>query len=152
MEHKRKEVTITIYEEFPRKADAHTTAGCGRTYAPSLGYDRKAMLLAYSRQLRQLHAQQDLTHPNLSKPDWKKWKAAFICTGSSMRRDALCPKFQLWIRLCFRRLLGRFRRIRRGQFVTYDDDSHSHHDHRRMRWKHIVRQISWLWSCGGRQA
>lgn len=81
----KKDVIITVYEEPVLRPGARPSTAHWRPRPPSLGYDRRGLLLAYSQELRHFHAlQQSQTNKNIPRPDWKKWKSAFTFTDLSV--------------------------------------------------------------------
>ncbi|XP_039126917.1 uncharacterized protein LOC120263061 [Dioscorea cayenensis subsp. rotundata] len=95
MQKRNNKVIITIYEEpcisnmLQKSSIANQTQR--RTRSSALGYDRKALLLAYSQQLRKSNTKA------ISRPNWIEWKAAFKDRSHCMRSGSSRRKFRFWM-------------------------------------------------------
>lgn len=112
------------------------------------GFDRRALLLAYGRQLRQVHTAGDEDRMAAS-PNWRKWKDDFA-NQNTMKSGS--PR---GIRIAGRR--RRHRRLEYEQVETIDGDGGNVKRRWRCdrkclqrRWKRVMHWISSRWKSGRR--
>ncbi|XP_042455133.1 uncharacterized protein LOC122039737 [Zingiber officinale] len=98
-------IIVQVFEEkpaaMPRTSDAALLLRRPAVGDHLLGYDRRQLLLDYTRQLRRIHAEQGSS----AAPTWAKWKAGLLHAD---RRIPMKRNPPSWIH----RLWGRIRRQR----------------------------------------